>query len=123
MQELLNKTKQVIVKYWKTAAYVVVLGILLYYLILIITEKPQMPEDLKTKIDSLTSVNKNLEKQKDSINILLNNSKLKIDGLEFRLETQKDKIKIIKEYYAKPIDITIYTPTQIDSFFKQRYKY
>lgn len=111
-------------KYKKQILYIIGGIVFLYLFILITTRKPQMPADIKATIDSLTNVNKQLiEKQKqiDSAIVVYEN---KIKQVDFQINNIKEKTTIIREYYHEVgQQVNKYTPTQVDSFFKERYKY
>lgn len=76
------------------------------------------------RIDSLEKANVNLQKQilkYDSINAILESKVFEVDN---KIGNIKEKTTIIKEYYTeKNQGVAKYTPTQLDSFFKDRYNY
>jgi len=79
---------------------------------------------LINRIDSLEKANTALQQQilkYDSINAEL---ETKVSEVDYRINNIKEKTTIIKEYYKdKKQETAKFTPTQLDSFFKDRYKY
>ena len=75
-------------------------------------------------IDSLTTeVNKldSVHVKQDSIIVVYKDSIVYLDGI---IEVEKTKYATIKEKYTEMREqAAVYTPTQIDSFFKARYNY
>jgi hypothetical protein len=76
------------------------------------------------RIDSLEQANNALYEQilrYDSINEVL---EAKVYEVDTKIGNIKEKTTIIKEYYKdKNQGVAKYTPTQLDSFFKNRYNY
>ena len=117
MLELLNKYK-------KQIAYVIVGLFLLYGVIWITTRKPQIPADLKATIDSLTNVNKALIIMQKQIDSNIHVYEAEVKQVDHQINNVKEKTTIIKEYYHEQIQqVNNYTPTELDSFFKAKYNY
>jgi chromosome segregation ATPase len=117
MLELLNKYK-------KQIAYVIVGLFLLYGIIWITTRKPQMPANLKATIDSLTNVNKQLIEHQKQIDSTITVYETEVKQIDHQIDNIKEKTTIIKEYFHEVSQqVDHYTPTQVDSFFKARYNY
>ena len=117
MLELLNKYK-------KQIAYVIVGLFLLYGIIWIATRKPQMPADLQATIDSLTNANKQLVERQKQIDSTINVYETEVKQVDHQIDNIKEKTTIIKEYFhdvSQQVDH--YDVTQVDSFFKARYNY
>jgi predicted RNase H-like nuclease (RuvC/YqgF family) len=76
------------------------------------------------RIDSLEKVNIALQQQitkYDSINAALES---RVHDVDNKIGNIKEKTTIIKEYYRdKKQETSKYTPTQLDSFFRDRYNY
>ena len=98
----------------------------LYYSTRLLSCKPEFEEktDVINQIDSLKKVAIELqEKQKqiearDSVFVEV------IDGIDHKIDNVKEKEIIVKEYYHTQTEKTKkYNPTQLDSFFKDRYNY
>jgi peptidoglycan hydrolase CwlO-like protein len=117
MLELLNKYK-------KQIAYVIIGLFLLYGIIWIATRKPQMSADIKATIDSLTNVNKQLIEHQKQIDSIIHVYEAEVKQVDNQIDNIKEKTTIIKEYYHEVSQqVEHYTPPQIDSFFHQRYNY
>ena len=104
----------------------VVLGglVLLYFFIQLVTPKPGMPADIKATIDSLTNVNKQLIEHQKQIDSTIAVYETEINQIDYQVDHIKEKTTIVREYYHEVSQQTEqYTPTQVDSFFKARYKY
>lgn len=96
----------------------------MYYMILLLTPKPQIPTEDKAKIDALTQANIAIEKRQDSLDNLIGIYQTKIDSIDTELGKVKEKTTIIREYYREVGQkVDKFTPSQIDSFFKARYNY
>jgi len=76
------------------------------------------------RIDSLEYANKNLAEQVlkyDSINAVL---ETKVQEFDTKISNIKQKTVVVKEYHnVKIIEAKKFTNNQVDSFFKNRYKY
>ena len=127
MLELLNKILSW-VKANKQLLKYIGLGIIglivMYYMILLLTPKPQMPTEDKAKIDALTQANIAIEKRQNTLDSLIGTYQTKIDSIDIELGNVKEKTTIIREYYHEVGQkVDKFTPSQIDSFFKTRYNY
>jgi len=117
MLELLNKYK-------KQIAYVIVGLFVLYGIIWLATRKPQIPADIKATIDSLTNVNKQLIEHQKQIDSTIHVYEAEVKQVDYQIDNIKEKTTIIKEYYHEVSQqVNNYTPTELDSFFKARYNY
>jgi len=117
MLELLNKYK-------KQIAYVIVGLFLLYGIIWIATRKPQIPADIKATLDSLTNANKILIEHQKQIDSTIRVYEAEVKQVDYQIDNIKEKTTIIKEYYHEQSQqVNNYTPTELDSFFKARYNY
>lgn len=111
-------------KYYKTIGYVILGVLFVYLLILICTPKPEIPQDLKNKIDSLTKVNSVLQEKQKSIDSTISKYQEKVNEVDFQIDNIKEKTTIIREYYHEiSKEVGTYNNQQIDSFFKKRYNY
>jgi hypothetical protein len=80
--------------------------------------------DLKNKIKALEEQSKKLEQQQLSYDSLIKDQQDIIETLDYKIHNVKEKTTVIKEYYIKQQErVDTFTNTQIDSFFKVRYKY
>jgi len=79
---------------------------------------------LVNRIDSLEKANKALEQKLDRYDSLELVLTTRVQEVDTRINNIKEKTTIIKEYYKeKKQETAAYTPSQLDSFFKDRYSY
>lgn len=117
MLELLNKYK-------KQIAYVIVGLFLLYGIIWVTTRKPQMPADYKAAIDSLTKANALLIEKQNQLDSTIRVYESEVKAIDTKISNIKEKTTIIKEYYHEISQQTShYNAAQVDSFFKSKYGY
>lgn len=108
----------------KIGLYIIGGLLVLFGLLWITTRKPQMPADVKATIDSLTNINKQLIEHQKQIDSTIDAYKAEVKQVDNQIDHIKEKTTIIREYYHEVSQQTEqYTPTQVDSFFKDRYKY
>ena len=87
-------------------------------------KKYQAPKELLNRIDSLEKANQTLRQEFDDYDTMGIALQQEIENLDFRLGSIKGKTTIIKEIYKQKSDkVQSFTPTQVDSFFRDRYKY
>lgn len=128
MPELNNTNKKIDFNKYKkpilTGLYILVSVVALFFLIRWFTPKPQMPAEWKAKIDSLTNVNKELQAVRDRLDSVKTVVINKVDEVDWKISNIKEKTTLIREYYHDRINNTDkYTPSQLDSFFRNRYNY
>lgn len=117
MLELLNKYK-------KQIAYVIVGLFLLYGIIWIATRKPQMPAEYKAAIDSLTKANAELAAQQKQLDSTIHTYETEVKQIDTQIDNIKEKTTVVKEYHHEIIQqVDHYDATDIDLFFKTRYNY
>lgn len=120
MQELLSKYK-IQIKY---GLYAVLSLFVIYGMIYTFTPKSQIPVDLKATIDSLTKANEALQAKQLVIDSTINVYENEVEIINGMIGGITEKTTIIREYYHEQSNTANkYTPTQVDSFFKARYKY
>jgi hypothetical protein len=120
MLELLNKYKTQI----KYGLYAVLSLFVIYGMIYIFTPKSQMPVDLRSTIDSLTKANAALQAKQLAIDSTIDVYENEVEIVNGMIGSITEKTTIIREYYHEQSNTANkYTPTQVDSFFKSRYKY
>jgi hypothetical protein len=108
----------------KIGLYIIGGLLVLFGLLWITTRKPQIPADIKATIDSLINVNKQLIEHQKQIDSTIDAYKAEVKQVDNQIDHIKEKTTIIREYYHEVSQQTEqYTPTQVDSFFKDRYKY
>lgn len=107
---------------YKLMLYIALGLTVLYFFILVITPKPQITEDFKRKLDSLNLVTEQLKKQQLSYDSSIKANEKKIDNIDHQIDNVKEKTTIIKEYYHEQGKaVNNFTPSQLDSFFSNRY--
>jgi hypothetical protein len=121
---LLGNIKTFLINNKNTILYII-LGIILYCgLVLLLVKEPQIPKEYKEAIEILNKSNADLiikQKQLDSIISIYD---LEIKQLDYRIDNIKSKTTIVNQYYSQQSTaVGKYTPIQVDSFFKSRYKY
>lgn len=115
MPEFVNKLLPTIITVALTAAVV---------WFIISSNKPSMPIDLKAKIDSLSQLDKQFIIQQRRLDSSIHADEEYVKNLDIKIGNIKEKITIVREYYHEVSQATSkYTPTQVDSFFKARYRY
>jgi peptidoglycan hydrolase CwlO-like protein len=116
--------KEVKLKLWHVLVSVVSFTLLLYFIFVKVT--PTQVGDYtkeKQKIDSLSKIITGLENNQTKLNQSIFVQQLEIDILNKQIDSTSNEIIKVRKYYAKKIkDITTYTPTQLDSFFTERYQ-
>lgn len=97
---------------------------LVWLIILATTRKPEMPPQDKAMLDSIHNTIKKLEDQQKNYDKAVLYQEQYINNLKSQIDTIKGKTVIVKEYYHDVITkIKNYSETELDSFFRQRYKY
>jgi len=108
----------------KIGLYIIGGLIILFGIIWLTTRQPKIPADIKSTIDSLTNVNKQLTEHQKQIDSTIDAYKAELKQVDNQIYNIKEKTTIIKEYYHEVSQqVEHYTPSQIDSFFHQRYNY
>jgi len=109
---------------FKTILLVMVGAVVAYGAIYLFTPKPQMPADLKATIDSLSKANEALQAKQLVIDSTVNVYESQVEIINGMIGSITEKTTIIREFYHEQSTAAgKYTPTQVDSFFKARYKY
>lgn len=96
----------------------------LYFLILLLTRKPEIPAEVKQQLDTLQHLTDSLKENQKKYDAAIVEQQEIISEIDTRVDHVKDKTVIVKEYYHDQIQtVNTYTPTELDSFFKKRYGY
>lgn len=108
----------------KLVGVILISLIVLKYSIILLTPKPQIPDEIKSQLSDLSRITTQLQvSQKKYDSLLIEQNKVSIE-LDSKISNIREKITIIREYYhEKTVAADKYTPSQVDSFFKNRYKY
>ncbi len=76
----------------------------------------------KQEIDSLTQVIGGLEREQLVRDSIIKDFEIKVSVLDGEIDNQKGKISNLKKQYGTKIqNVGRYTPTELDSFFTDRY--
>lgn len=104
---------------------VAVLFLLVFYAIIsILTKKPQVSEETKLKLKELDSTISVLRADQIKYDEIITNYNYDLYRIDSAISNMKDTTIVIKKYYTElGSKVNKYTPTQVDSFFKKRYKY
>jgi len=115
MLELLNKYK-------KQALYIIIGLLVMYSMICLFTPKPPMPIDYRASIDSLIQSNNVLIDHQNKIDSIIIIYNAKVDSVDNRIDSVKEKTIIIKKYYHEVSSkVDTFQISQLDSFFNARY--
>ena len=117
------KNKVIQLKLWHVILFSVAFSVLVYLALFNprTVETPSYVQE-KQKIDSLSYVITNLQKEQIKLNNTLTTYQTKIDSLNFQIDSTRQEIANIRIYYGRQIkDITNYTPSELDKFFTNRY--
>jgi len=83
-----------------------------------------LSEDFKNEINKLDSLSNQLNNQQKAYDSLLKSEQTKLQEIEGKLQQVKEnEAKLNKKFNDLRDKVGKYTPTQVDSFFRQRYKY
>lgn len=124
LQELKKYATQIDFEKVKKVAIFCLLFFSVYFFISYFRNDNILPQDVKNAIDSLQNESNNLKRDQKIYDSLIKAENKKIEELDTRISSIKEKTLIVKEYYNQvKQEASSYTPTQVDSFFKERYKY
>lgn len=110
----------------KITGIVVVALLLIWGVVELLTPKDRLKEPAKVlrDIDSLKKESANLKMSLDRLDSLNNTYLIQVSTLEGRINGVKSTTTIIKDYYKdKSSAAAVYTPLEVDSFFRNRYNY
>jgi GH25 family lysozyme M1 (1,4-beta-N-acetylmuramidase) len=81
-----------------------------------------MPIDYRASIDSLIQSNNALTKHQEQIDSIIIIYSARVDSVDNRIDSVKEKTIIIKKYYHEVSSkVDTFQVSQLDSFFKARY--
>lgn len=123
-KQIKEKVTEVTRSYTKPVLYILLSLVLLYGAIYLFTRKEHMPADLQATIDSLTNANIKLIEHQKQIDSTIKVYEAEVKEVDNQIDHIKEKTTIIREYYHEQSQAaSSYTPTQVDSFFRNRYGY
>lgn len=115
---------ELIKKYWKTALYVILGIVALYFVIKIATPKPQMSELDKFKLEQLDQNIQRLQKLQENLNDSLSVYQNKIDQIDEKIGNIKVEKKEVNNFYTqKRAEIQNADKKQVDSLLRSRYNF
>ena len=115
--------KNFIIKNYKTILSVLVGLFIVYWVIFVLTPNSTMSKVDKDKLDSLTNVVNQINKEQEILESeikVLNKEVDKIDDNISNIKTNKTKTG--KKYHEEISRVDKYTEPELDSFFSNRYK-
>lgn len=88
------------------------------------TSEVVIPQSITYQIDSLKAKNAELEKSAKSFDSIINNYKLQISILDSEIVYNQYRMDTVKKKASSTITkVKNYSDNEVDSFFKDRYKY
>jgi uncharacterized coiled-coil DUF342 family protein len=115
---------QIVKTNYKKIIYTIIAAIAIYGTVWIATREPRMPKDMKATIDSLTKANAAYQEKQNALSESIDSFKTQVNKVDFEIDNIKEKTTVVKEYHHEIIEkVDHYDPTEIESFFKQRYNY
>jgi predicted nucleic acid-binding Zn-ribbon protein len=115
--------KNFITKYFKTILLFLGGLFLLYWVIFVLTPRSTMSKEDMSKLDSLTHVVNQINKEQIVLETKIESVNKEVDKIDndiSKIKTNKEKIG--KKYHEEIIRVDMYTDPEIDSFFSNRYK-
>jgi phosphoenolpyruvate carboxylase len=83
-----------------------------------------VPQELLNQIDSLKAENAKLDSSAHAYDSIIERYKFQIDMLDSEIVYNQSKVDTVKKKASIKINkVKGYTPDEVDSFFKDRYKY
>ena len=115
--------KNFITKYFKTILLFLGGLFLLYWVIFVLTPRSTMSKEDMSKLDSLTNVVNQINKEQIVLETKIESVNKEVDKIDndiSKIKTNKEKTG--KKYHEEIIRVDMYTDPEIDSFFSNRYK-
>lgn len=115
--------KNFVVKNYKTILSVLIGLFIVYWAFFVLTPSSTMSANDKSKLDSLTNVVNQINKEQDILESkieLIDEEVEKIDDNISKIKT--NKVKTGKKYHEEINRVDKYTEPELDSFFSNRYK-
>lgn len=116
--------KNFITTNFKTILNVLFYGIILYWILMILTPGLKSSNEYKQKLNALDSNIKIFERRNLILDSQINQITNEIQKVDSSILNIKQQKTIIKEFYhEKIISVDNYGHTKLDSFFSKRYKH
>ena len=117
------KIKNFITKNYKTILLILGGLFILYWVIFILTPNSTMSKEDKAKIDSLTNIVNQINKEQEILENEIKVLNKEVDKIDNNISTIKtNKTKTGKKYHEEISRVDKYTEPELDSFFSNRYK-
>jgi peptidoglycan hydrolase CwlO-like protein len=114
--------KNFLIKRHKDIIFLIIISILVYRVFFTSTTVTTMSNSDKSKIDSLTTVIIEVQKQQETIENNIENVNNEIETIDDNISNiKKDRNKTRKKYNEEIIRVDSYTEPELDSFFSNRY--
>jgi len=115
--------KNFIIKNYKTILSVLVGLFIVYWVIFVLTPNSTMSKVDKGKLDSLTNVVNQINKEQEILENEIKVLNKEVDKIDNNISTIKtNKTKTGKKYHEEISRVDKYTEPELDSFFSNRYK-
>jgi peptidoglycan hydrolase CwlO-like protein len=115
--------KNFIIKNYKTILSVLVGLFIVYWVIFVLTPNSTMSKVDKDKLDSLTNVVNQINKEQEILENEIKVLNKEVDKIDNNISTIKtNKTKTGKKYHEEISRVDKYTEPELDSFFSNRYK-
>jgi septal ring factor EnvC (AmiA/AmiB activator) len=115
--------KNFIIRYYKTALTLLIGLFILYWVIVILTPNSTMSKVDKDKLDSLTNVVNQINKEQEVLENEIKVLTKEVDKIDDNISTIKtNKTKTGKKYHEEISRVDKYTESELDRFFSNRYK-
>lgn len=124
-----QKIKHELMNSFKNISLIIVSAIILFIVAQFLfidkdVPKVEIPYELTHQIDSLTAENAKLELEAKSFDSIITRYKTQIDMLDSEIVFNQGRFDTAKKKAGIKINkVKGYTPDEVDSFFKDRYKY
>ena len=117
------KIKNFITKNYKTILLILGGLFILYWVIFILTPNSTMSKEDKAKIDSLTNIVNQINKEQEILESEIKVLNKEVDAIDNNISNIKtNKTKTGKKYHEEISRVDKYTEPELDSFFSNRYK-
>lgn len=115
--------KNFIIRHYKTVLNLLIGLFILYWVMVILTPTSTMSKVDKDKLDSLTNVVNQINKEQEVLENEIKVLTKEVDKIDDNISTIKtNKTKTGKKYHEEISRVDKYTEPELDSFFSNRYK-
>ena len=115
--------KNFIIRHYKTVLNLLIGLFILYWVMVILTPNSTMSKVDKDKLDSLTNVVNQINKEQEVLENEIKVLTKEVDKIDDNISTIKtNKTKTGKKYHEEIKRVDNYSEPELDSFFSDRYK-